>query len=681
MRTWSVRFRLAAALLVPFTVSLAAPRTLPAQERFTLAHTRRVVGVGSPTLSADGRRAAFVVSRPNYAANRSESQLWRVALPNGTPELLTPGRTSVSQPQWAPAGRALAFLSPDAEGRNQLWVLPGSGGEARQVTSHPTAVEHFSWRPDGAALAFAATDEEPRKEGEARFVTTFDVGAQDIFLRRTLRPQHIWTVPATGGAATRVTGGTWTLQFSLPPGGGPSPLSWSPDGAQIAFTRTVAPQTGKNDSTQIAVVTVATGDVRALTGNRTFERFALWSPDGRTLAYLQPRDRNREGGFVTEVYTVPVAGGAPRSVTRALDRHILRADWLADGSGMLVAAADQTTMAAWIVPLDGAAQRLPLGDLVLTGGFGADIERSADGLFVFTATSPHRPAELYVMTSASATPQRLTDFNAWAATVAFGRTERVTWRSDNFEADGVLTYPPDFDASRTYPLVLNIHGGPTASSKQGFSALSQLMAADGAIVFEPNYRGSDNLGNAFQAAIAGDAGAGPGRDVMRGVTMLRSRPYVDRTRTVVTGWSYGGFMTSWMIGNYPAEWTAAMAGAPVTDWEDQYNLADGNVNWRYLTGGSPWTEAGRRKLVAQSPITYARNMRTPTLIMSHMEDFRVPPTQALALYRALQDLGVESRFLGFPGRTHNPTDPVMQLERTRLWVEFVKARSGGKVVP
>ncbi|MFO0094559.1 MAG: S9 family peptidase [Gemmatimonadaceae bacterium] len=681
MRTWSVRFRLAAALLVPFTVSLAAPRTLPAQERFTLAHTRRVVGVGSPTLSADGRSAAFVVSRPNYAANRSESQLWRVALPNGTPELLTPGRTSVSQPQWAPAGRALAFLSPDAEGRNQLWVLPGSGGEARQVTSHPTAVEHFSWRPDGAALAFAATDEEPRKEGEARFVTTFDVGAQDIFLRRTLRPQHIWTVPATGGAATRVTSGTRTLQFSLPPGGGPSPLSWSPDGAQIAFTRTVAPQTGKNDSTQIAVVTVATGDVRALTGNRTFERFALWSPDGRTLAYLQPRDRNREGGFVTEVYTVPVAGGAPRSVTRALDRHILRADWLADGSGMLVAAADQTTMAAWIVPLDGAAQRLPLGDLVLTGGFGADIERSADGLFVFTATSPHRPAELYVMTSASATPQRLTDFNAWAATVAFGRTERVTWRSDNFEADGVLTYPPDFDASRTYPLVLNIHGGPTASSKQGFSALSQLMAADGAIVFEPNYRGSDNLGNAFQAAIAGDAGAGPGRDVMRGVTMLRSRPYVDRTRTVVTGWSYGGFMTSWMIGNYPAEWTAAMAGAPVTDWEDQYNLADGNVNWRYLTGGSPWTEAGRRKLVAQSPITYARNMRTPTLIMSHMEDFRVPPTQALALYRALQDLGVESRFLGFPGRTHNPTDPVMQLERTRLWVEFVKARSGGKVVP
>jgi len=673
MRTALVRSLLLASLLVPFA--------LHAQERYTLEHTRRLVGVGSPALSGDGRTAAFVVSRPNYVSNRTESQLWAVDLPAGTPRLLTPGRTSVSSPKWAPGGRGLAFLSPDSSGRNQLWLLAGEGGEARQVTAHPTAVEHFSWRPDGAAFALAAADEEPRKEGEARFITTFEVGAQDLFLRRTLRPQHIWTVAASGGAVKRVTTGSWTLQFSLPPGGGASPLSWSPDGLQIAFARMVAPQTGKSDSTHIAVVDVATGTVKSLTGMQTFERFALWSPDGRTIAFLQPRDRSREGGFVTEVNVTAASGGAARSITRALDRHILRADWLADGSGMLVAAADQTTMAAWIQPLSGPAQRLPLGDLVLTGGFGADIERSRDGVFVFTATSPRAPAELYVMTSATSTPKALTSFNAWAGTVAMGRSERVTWRSDKFEADGVVTYPPDFDASRKYPLVLYIHGGPTASSKLGFSSTPQLLAADGAIVFEPNYRGSDNLGNAYQSAITGDAGAGPGRDVMSGVTMLRGKPYVDRTRTVVSGWSYGGFMTSWMIGNYPTEWTAAMAGAPVTDWEDQYNLADGNVNWRYLTGGSPWTEAGRRKLVAQSPITYARTMRTPTLIMSHMEDFRVPPTQALALYRALQDMGVESKFLAFPGRTHNPTDPVMQRERTRLWVEFVKERLQGKVTP
>jgi dienelactone hydrolase len=123
--------------------------------------------------------------------------------------------------------------------------------------------------------------------------------------------------------------------------------------------------------------------------------------------------------------------------------------------------------------------------------------------------------------------------------------------------------------------------------------VAKLIAAQGAIVFEPNCRGSDNLGNAFQSAITRDAGAGPGRDVMAGVRMLRATPFIDPSRTVVTGWSCGGCMTSWTIGNDPAEWTAAMAGAPVTDWEDQYNLADGNVNWGYLTGGSPWTVEGR----------------------------------------------------------------------------------------
>jgi dipeptidyl aminopeptidase/acylaminoacyl peptidase len=270
--------------------------------------------------------------------------------------------------------------------------------------------------------------------------------------------------------------------------------------------------------------------------------------------------------------------------------------------------------------------------------------------------------------------------NAWTTDVRMARTERVTWKTDAFEADGIVTYPANFDASRRYPLVLVIHGGPTASSKQSFNSLAQLIAADGAIVFEPNYRGSDNLGNAFQSAIQGDAGKGPGRDVMAGVRMLRGKPYVDATRTVVTGWSYGGYMTSWMIGNYPTEWTAAFAGAPVTDFEDQYNYGDGNIRQRNRFGGSPWTGA-RAAYEAQSPITYADRIRTPTLIVSHMEDFRVPPTQAMALYRALQDRGIESRFIGFPGRTHNPTDPVMSLERTRLWTSYVRERLQPPVTP
>ncbi len=646
-----------------------------AQRPLTLADTRQAAGVGSPTVSADGKAAAFIVSRPNYTVNRTESRLWSVDLAGGEPRLLTPSRVSVSSPQWAPVGRALAFLSPDSAGRNQLWVLPGEFGEARQVTSHPVAVERFDWRPDGQALAYVAVDEEARREGEARFVTSFDVGSQDLFLRGNLRSQHLWLATLDGAPTKRLTQGKWTVQFSLPPGAGGAPTSWSPDGTRISFTQQVAPETGKGDSTRIAIVNVATGEINAVTGERTFERTGLYSPDGKSLVMLQPRDRQRMKGFLNEAHVVPTSGGAARSVTRALDRHILRADWLADGSGLLVAAADRTSVGLWIQPLSGAATRVDMGDLAMTGGFGADVERTAAGALVFTATSPNRPAELYVKDHAASPARRLTDFNAWVTRVALGRSERVTWKSDQFEADGVVTYPPGFDASRRYPLVLVIHGGPTASSKLAYSALSQLIAADGAIVFEPNYRGSDNLGNAFQSAINGDAGAGPGRDVMTGVQMLRAKPFVDRTRTVVTGWSYGGFMTSWMIGNYPTEWTAAMAGAPVTDWEDQYNYGDSNINRRYGFGGSPWKDGREKEYQAQSPITYARNIRTPTLIVSHMEDFRVPPTQAMALYRALQDNGVESRFIGFPGRTHNPTDPVMQLERNRVWTEFVRERS------
>jgi len=169
--------------------------------------------------------------------------------------------------------------------------------------------------------------------------------------------------------------------------------------------------------------------------------------------------------------------------------------------------------------------------------------------------------------------------------------------------------------------------------------------------------------------------------VMAGVAMLRQRPYVDRSRTAVTGWSYGGYMTSWLIGNYPDEWQAAMAGAPVTNWEDMYNLGDGNIGIRYAFGGSPWTGDRAKAYREQSPISYATRIKAPTLVMSNMEDFRVPPTQAFALYRAMKDNGVETEFIGFAGRTHASADPVNSKERARLWVDWVKRHLPAQLVP
>jgi len=240
----------------------------------------------------------------------------------------------------------------------------------------------------------------------------------------------------------------------------------------------------------------------------------------------------------------------------------------------------------------------------------------------------------------------------------------------------VLVYPPNFSPTSSYPLVLLIHGGPQSSSKTGFSSLAQLMAAEGWLVFQPNYRGSDNLGNAYMAAITADAGPGPGRDVMAGIEELRRRPYVSPGRPAVTGWSYGGYMTTWLIGNYPDAWQSAMAGAPVSDLMEEYNLSDGNVAWRYSMGGSPWTGDREKLYREQSPITYVTRVKTPTLVMSLMEDFRVPTAQALSYYRALKDNGVETEYIAFPGRGHNPRDPVHSLERARLWVDWVKRHMG-----
>ena len=640
--------------------------------RFSLDLARRIVGVSSPRVSPDGTRAAFIVSHANYADDHNESELFVVSLASGAPRQLTFERHQVSEPRWSPDGASLAFLAADSAGKSQVWLMPMGGGDARRITKSKTDVQHYAWRPDGSAIAYAAADEEPKREGDAKHLATMNVGEQDLFLHAPLRSQHIWLQAIDTTAARRLTGGAWSLELVLPPGSPPSHLSWSPDGKQIAFARVPVPQTGRFDSVSVGVIDVATRSIRSLNGIERFQNNPVWSPDGRSILYVYPREGRGDLGWQSEIYLAPASGGAGRSLTRVLDRQTFGAEWMPGGKSILVAANDRTSVGLWIQPLQGPAKRIETGDLVVNGAFGYDVTVSSKGAIVFTATSTTRPSELYVMDSPAAKPRRLTDFNAWAKDVAWGRQERVTWKNDSFDEDGVLVYPPGFSATSSYPLVLLIHGGPQASSKTSFSPLAQLMAAEGWLVFQPNYRGSDNLGNTYMAAITRDAGPGPGRDVMAGVEELHRRAYVSRARPAVTGWSYGGYMPTWLIGNYPDAWQCAMAGAPVTDLIEEYDLSDGNVTVRYGMGGSPWTEGNEKIYREQSPVTYVGRVKTPTLVMSLMEDFRVPTSQALAYYRALKDNGVETEFITFPGRGHNPRDPVHSLERTRLWVDWVK---------
>jgi dipeptidyl aminopeptidase/acylaminoacyl peptidase len=658
-----MRLRLAFA-----TVLALAPRA-SAQQPFSLEDLRQLVGISALEISPDGATIAVVTSRANFAENKNELQLVAVDVQSGTERPLTFGRARVSEPAFAPDGKSLAFVAPDAAGLAQVWLLPLAGGEARCLTSSTTGVSQYSWRPDGGAIAYAAEDEAPKLEGEERHVSTIRIGDQDIFLRETLQPQHIWIQPTASGAARRLTSGSWSLEFVLPPSSGASPLSWSRDGKRIAFARVPNTQTGQLDRISAAIVDVETGSIRALNGIESFQAEPSFSPADDALVYRYPRDGKPEN--ISEIHLALREGDPGRNLTRAIDRNLFHAEWLTGGKELLVAGNDRASVGVWIQPLEGAARALDLDGLVVSGAYGYQIRAAASGAIAFAASRADKPAEVYLMSSPSAKPRCLTHFNAWAESRSFARMERVTWKShDGHEVDGVIALPADLSSPR--PLVLVVHGGPTSSSKLSFSVLPQLMAAEGWVVFSPNYRGSDNLGNAWAAAILNDAGEGPGRDVMAGVAELRKRPYVDARRSAVTGWSYGGFMATWLLGKYPGEWQAGVAGAPVTNWVDQYNLSDGNVQIRYSFGGSPWKSEFAAAYREQSPITYATAIRAPTLVMTNLEDFRVPTAQAFELYHALKDNGVETEFVGFQGRTHSSSDPVNARERAKLWIEWVK---------
>ena len=649
-----------------FSVALSA---VSLAARFGLEHGGKIVKISDPQISTDGKSIALVVEHANYEDNRYDSDLTLIEIGSRAQRLLTHARRSVRQPRWSPDGSRIAFLSA-VDGKQQLFVLPMGGGDAWQVTKSPTAIQQYAWRPNGQEIAFVAADEAPKRTGEERYNRSFEVQNNHFLLTDAPRPSHLWIVPAAGGAARRLTSGTWTLAVSLPPSAPSSPISWSPDGKRIAIVKVATPYSGDSDQTTIQTVDADSGELRPVTGRARNESQPVFSPDGRRIAHWYPRDGDTKN--VNEIYAGPAEGGESASVTRTLDRNVQRAIWMPDSRSLLVSANDGTTTGIWIQPLDGKARRIDTGEAVPTASFWLDASVGAKGEIAFTASEPGHPAELYFLESASARPRRLTDFNALVAGLELGRSETVTWKNDGFELDGVVTYPPGFSAGKKYPLVLYVHGGPRSASKQSFSPRAQLLAAQDWVVFEPNYRGSDNLGNAFQSAIWNDAGAGPGRDVMTGVAELETRGFVDTSRRAVSGWSYGGFMTTWLLGNYPDRWKAAIAGAAVTDLTDQYNLGDSNVRRGSAVGGSPWTDPKRMESYrAQSPMTYAPKIKAPTLILSDTGDYRVTITQSYRLYHALRDNGVPTQFIAYPVSGHSPTDPVHTRDVDRRWVEWL----------
>jgi dipeptidyl aminopeptidase/acylaminoacyl peptidase len=640
--------------------------------RIEIADFGKMVSVSDPQIAPDGKSVVYAVSRMNMEQDRHDRELVFIDIATATQRVLTQDRKDAGSPRWSRTGDRIAFLAavgPAKEEKAQIFVLSMRGGDALKITDAPSGVEQFAWRPNGMEIAYVTADEPENKKEIEKHLDAFEVGDNGYLETKAPPPSHIWLVAADGGKPRRLTSGAWSLPKVLPPSSPSSPISWSPDGKLLTFTKQEDPHSGDSDRRTVQILNVDTGEAHKLTAHEKYEGFGLFSPDGSQVAYWYPRDGDRANE--NEIFVTPASGGDGQDATRSIDRNILRAIWMPDGKSLLVGGHDGVRVGLWLQPLGGAAKQLALGDVSPSWSFWVDATVGRNGEIAFTGSTPNQPSELYYMASTNDPPKRLTNNNQEIAALSLGRTERIEWQGpDKFHEDGVLIYPPGFQKDKKYPLVLIVHGGPRAASTTQFSFLPQFVAAQDCVVFQPNYRGSENLGNAYTRAIWNDAGAGPGRDVIAGIDAVKKLGFVDESRIAVSGWSYGGYMTTWLIGHYQI-WKVALAGAAVTNMFDQYNLADFNVTERYIFNGSPYVGDNIKAYREQSPITYAAQIKTPTLILSDTGDFRVTVTQSYELYHALKDNGVPVRFFAYPVGGHFPADPVRQQDVYRRWLEWL----------
>ncbi|HKT42544.1 MAG TPA: S9 family peptidase [Rhodanobacteraceae bacterium] len=645
---------------------IATPLASQAAVPFQLDDLQRLVKLSDPQLSPDGKSVAVVVSTPVWKTDKHDTGIDVVEVASGAKRSLTRDREDVSSPRWSPDGTRLAFLAKDDKTRqSQIYVMPMAGGDAQRITDAKEGVDEFTWSPDGSRIAYITQDPPVNEKAIKAHNKVFQVTDGNFLLRKALAPWHLWVVAATGGTATRLTEGDYSLQTDQE---GATPLVWSRDGKSIVFTKFPGPYWGPSFRSVVAEVAAdGKGKPVTLVGDQGANDFAYAPGDG-TFAFLRVRNGDQNNGNAVYVGN----GGKTRDATAALARNFNAYAWLPDARALLLQGDLGTRSVLWEQPLDGAARVLDLGDVEA----GNDLSVAKSGEIAFIGSTTTHPGELYVMASARAKPRRLTDVNAFVDKLDLGRTESVQWKSDDgMDADGVLTYPVGYRKGKAYPLVLVIHGGPEAASTVRFSPLPQLLSAAGFLVFQPNYRGSTNLGDAYQHAIYRDTGEGPGKDVMAGLAAVRKLGIVDKDRIGVSGWSYGGYMTTWLTGHYDA-WKAAVAGASLTDWVMDYTVAYYQMGDTYFFGSTPWSAQGWDIWRQQSPITHARNVKAPTLIMGDVGDPNVPLLNSYEWYHALRDNGVQVEFWAYPADTHFPGDIVQQTDVYRRWVDWMKQHLG-----
>jgi len=633
----------------------------------------KVKRVGPVRVSPDGRRAAFVVGTAVMEGERSEwvSQI-HVARADGSGSLeLTAGEKSSTAPTWSPDGKWIAFVSARGKAgkdgkdpKPNLWRIRVDGGEAEPLTEEKGGVAEPRWSPDGARIAFLLTDPKTEDEEQAEKEKR-DPRVVDDALKRI----RLCVVPVEKDASGKRPVKVLTPgETSVGNVGEPGRFDWSPDGRSIVFTHQPTPYVDDWPRSDLSIVDVETAAVRALVSSGASESNPVFSPDGRSVA-LVVSDDPPSWAFAARIAVVSRDGGTPRVLAPTHDERPDLLGWSADGRRVIFTETRGITNRVSAAPVDGGAivDLTPADTMVDQPAL--DASRTRLG---FASQAPDRAPEAWVSKLAPFAPVRVSRAQELPA-AALPRTEVATWTSpDGQPIEGLLTYPAGYAPGARVPLLVVIHGGPAGVFVRSFTGGVSpypvaIFASRGYAVLRCNVRGSSGYGRAFRHANQKDWGGGDYQDILSGVDALVAKGLADPDRLGVMGWSYGGYMTSWII-TQTQRFKAASVGAGVTNLMSFAGTADIPSFIPDYFGGEFWDdlEPWRKR----SAMFHVKGAKTPTLIQHGEADLRVPVSQGYELYNALKRLGVPTRMVVYPRQPHGIQEPRLQLDAMNRNLEW-----------
>lgn len=631
-----------------------------AQNAWTPELELKVKAVGAVRVSPDGKKVVYTVSSPVMASDKSEfvTQIWLANTDGSDPVQLTYAEKSSDNPRWSPDGRMLAFTS-GRSGKTNLYALRIAGGESEQLTDVKSAVGNFSWSPDGSRIAFVMRDAPTDEEEKG------NKGKDDWkWIDENVKLNRLNVVNLQKDA-----NGKRELRVVTKEGNIEGDFDWSPDGKTIVFTRTKTPKVDYWPSADLFAVDVTSGTIKTLATTNAAESNPTFSPDGKWISFLVSDDPPRWAGY-RRIAVIPADGGAPRLLAETFDAQPGVIDWSSDGKRLyFVETRGTVSRLATIDVASGAITDLNKGNEVL-GAVSLNNRRNMIG---FTMQSSEKAPEAFVTSVQNFAPVQVSRANADFPKLPVGKTEVVKWKSkDGQEIEGLLTYPVDYKQGTRVPLLLVIHGGPAGVFTQSFVAGRgpypiASFSARGYAVLRPNPRGSSGYGQKFRFANIKDWGGGDYQDLMTGVDHVIGLGVADPERLGVMGWSYGGFMTSWVI-TQTKRFKAASAGAPVTNLMSFIGTADIPSFIPDYFGGQPWEDLEIYR--THSAMFNAKGVTTPTLIQHGEADDRVPISQGYEFYNALKVQNVPVRMITFPRMPHGLNEPKMVLKSKQTNMEW-----------